>query len=113
MEHDALGAHTRDELGISEITSARPVQAAIFSAVAFSVGAALPLGVTWLSPHSIMIWMVAISSLVFLAMLGAVAARAGGAGMVKGSLRVLFWGAIAMAVYGACGKAFWCRGLDT
>jgi len=106
MAHDALGAHTRDELGISEVTSARPLQAAVFSAVAFSVGAALPLVVTWFTPFTIMIWSVAISSLVFLALLGAVAARAGGAGMVKGSLRVLFWGAIAMAVTALVGKLF-------
>ena len=106
MAHDALGAHTRDELGISEVRSARPIQAAMFSAVAFSVGAALPLAVTWFSPFTSMIWTVAASSLVFLAILGAVAAKAGGAGMVKGSLRVLFWGAIAMAVTAGVGKLF-------
>lgn len=106
MAHDALGAHTRDELGISEITTARPLQAAIFSAVAFSVGAALPLTVTWFSPFNLMITLVAVSSLIFLALLGAVAAKAGGAGMVKGSLRVLFWGAIAMAVTAGVGKLF-------
>ncbi len=106
MAHDALGAHTRDELGISEITTARPLQAAVFSAVAFSVGAALPLAITWFSPFPVMIWAVAISSLVFLAMLGAVAAKAGGASMVKGSLRVLFWGAIAMGVTALVGKLF-------
>lgn len=106
MAHDALGAHTRDELGISEVMSARPIQAAIFSAVAFSVGAALPLAVTWFSPFTSMIWAVAACSLVFLAILGAVAAKAGGAGMVKGSLRVLFWGAIAMAVTAGVGKLF-------
>ncbi len=106
MAHDALGAHTRDELGISEVMSARPLQAAIFSAVAFSVGAALPLAVTWFLPFTSMIWAVAASSLVFLAVLGAVAAKAGGAGMVKGSLRVLFWGAIAMAVTAGVGKLF-------
>ncbi|HQZ95881.1 MAG TPA: VIT family protein [Pyrinomonadaceae bacterium] len=106
MAHDALGAHTRDELGISEITTARPLQAAIFSAVAFSVGAALPLAVTWFSPFNLMITLVAVSSLIFLALLGAVAAKAGGAGMVKGSLRVLFWGAIAMAVTAGVGKLF-------
>ena len=106
MEHDALGAHTRDELGISETSTARPLQAAVFSAAAFSVGAALPLAVTWFSPFSSMIWAVAASSLVFLAMLGAVAAKAGGASMVKGSLRVLFWGSIAMAVTALAGKLF-------
>ncbi len=106
MAHDALGAHTRDELGISEVTSARPLQAAVFSAAAFSVGAALPLVVTWFLPFSFMISAVAVSSLVFLAILGAVAAKAGGAGMLKGSLRVLFWGAIAMAVTAGVGKLF-------
>ena len=106
MAHDALGAHTRDELGISEITTARPLQAAIFSAAAFSVGAALPLVVTWFTPFTVMIWAVAVSSLIFLAVLGAVAAKAGGAGMLKGSARVLFWGAIAMAVTAGVGKLF-------
>lgn len=106
MAHDALGAHTRDELGISEIMTARPLQAAMFSAVAFSLGAALPLAVTWFSPFSLMISFVAVSSLVFLAVLGAVAAKAGGAGMLRGSLRVLFWGAIAMAVTAGVGKLF-------
>ncbi len=106
MAHDALGAHTRDELGISEMTTARPLQAAIFSAAAFSVGAALPLVVTWFTPFAVMIWAVAVSSLVFLAVLGAVAAKAGGAGMLKGSVRVLFWGAIAMAVTAGVGKLF-------
>ena len=106
MAHDALGAHTRDELGISEITTARPLQAAIFSAAAFSVGAALPLVVTWFTPFTVMIWAVAVSSLIFLAVLGAVAAKAGGAGMLKGSVRVLFWGAIAMAVTAGVGKLF-------
>ena len=104
--HDALGAHTRDELGISEKTTARPLQAALFSAVAFSIGSALPLVVTWFSPYTVMIPLVAVSSLLFLAILGAVAAKAGGAGMVRGSLRVLFWGAIAMAVTAGVGKLF-------
>ncbi|MFT3746405.1 MAG: VIT family protein [Pyrinomonadaceae bacterium] len=106
MAHDALGAHTRDELGISEITTARPLQAAVFSAAAFSIGAALPLLVTWFSPFNLMIYAVAVSSLLFLAILGAVAAKAGGAGMLKGSARVLFWGAIAMAVTAGVGKLF-------
>ena len=106
MAHDALGAHTRDELGISEVTTARPLQAAVFSAAAFSIGAALPLIVTWFSPFNLMISSVADSSLVFLAILGAVAAKAGGASMLKGSLRVLFWGAIAMGVTAGVGKLF-------
>ena len=106
MAHDAIGAHARDELGISDISTARPLQAAFFSAVSFSLGAALPLAVTWLSPFPAMIWAVAVSSLVFLALLGAVAAKAGGAGMLKGATRVLFWGAIAMAVTALAGKLF-------
>ena len=106
MAHDALGAHTRDELGITETTTARPLQAAVFSAAAFSVGAALPLIVTLLLPFNLMIVSVALSSLGFLAILGAVAAKTGGAGMLKGSLRVLFWGAIAMAVTAGVGKLF-------
>lgn len=104
--HDALAAHTRDELGISEVTSARPIQAAVFSAVSFAVGASLPLGVAWFSQGTMLIWLVAFSSLVFLAVLGAVAARAGGAGMASGSIRVLFWGAIAMGATALAGKLF-------
>ena len=106
MAHDALGAHTRDELGISETTTARPLQAAMFSAIAFSIGAALPLSVAWLLPVRTLIWAVAASSLVFLALLGAVAARTGGAGMLKGAVRVLFWGTIAMAATALVGKLF-------
>lgn len=106
MDHDALAAHARDELGISDIMSARPLQAAVFSAVSFSLGAALPLAVAWLTPGSNLIWLIAASSLVFLALLGAVAARAGGAGMLKGSVRVLFWGAIAMAATALVGRLF-------
>jgi VIT1/CCC1 family predicted Fe2+/Mn2+ transporter len=106
MAHDALGAHTRDELGISEIHIARPIQAAVFSAVAFSIGAALPLGVAWLSPGPLMIWLVATSSLVFLTGLGAIAARTGGAGMITGAIRVLFWGALAMVATAGVGKLF-------
>ena len=106
MEHDALGAHARDELGISEVMSARPLQAAVFSAVSFAVGASLPLSVAWFSSGTSMIWLVAVFSLLFLALLGAVAARAGGASMIKGSIRVLFWGAIAMAATALVGKLF-------
>ncbi len=105
-EHDALGAHARDELGISEVMSARPIQAALFSAVSFALGAALPLGVAAIVAGSAMIPTVAVSSLVFLAMLGAVAAKAGGANMITGSLRVLFWGAMAMAVTALIGLLF-------
>jgi VIT1/CCC1 family predicted Fe2+/Mn2+ transporter len=106
MAHDALGAHARDELGISEAMSARPLQAAVFSACSFAIGAALPLAVTFFAPVSAMIWLVAVSSLVFLALLGGVAARAGGAGILRGSVRVLFWGAMAMAATALVGKLF-------
>ncbi len=106
MAHDALGAHARDELGISEVMTARPLQAASFSAVSFAVGASLPLGVAWLSPLSQLIIPVAVSSLVFLAILGAVAARAGGAGIWAGAVRVLFWGAIAMGITAVAGRIF-------
>lgn len=106
MAHDALGAHARDELGISEIMSARPIQAAIFSAISFAIGAALPLSVTWFSSGPMLIWFVAASSLIFLALLGAVAARAGGASMMTGAMRVLFWGAIAMGATALVGKLF-------
>jgi VIT1/CCC1 family predicted Fe2+/Mn2+ transporter len=106
MEHDALAAHARDELGITETSSARPLQAALFSAVSFSVGAALPLLTVWLAPHESLIPYTAAASLIFLAVLGAVAANAGGANMVKGSVRVLFWGAIAMAATAVVGSLF-------
>ncbi|MBK8304569.1 MAG: VIT family protein [Chloracidobacterium sp.] len=104
--HDALGSHARDELGISSVMSARPVQAAVFSAVSFAVGASLPLLVTALLAGSMMIPVVAISSLIFLALLGGVAARAGGASILTGSLRVLFWGAMAMGATALVGKLF-------
>lgn len=104
--HDALAAHARDELGISEVMSARPLQAAGFSAVSFAIGAILPLTVAWFSPVGILIWPVGVFSLVFLAALGAIAANAGGAPMLIGSIRVLFWGAIAMAGTAAVGKLF-------
>jgi vacuolar iron transporter family protein len=106
MAHDALGAHTRDELGITEIHSANPIQAAGSSAASFAIGAALPLAVAWLAPGSVMILDVSVSSLVFLTILGALAARAGGAGMMTGATRVLFWGAIAMATTALVGKLF-------
>lgn len=106
MAHDALAAHTRDELGITETLSANPLQAAGFSAASFAIGAALPLAVAWLSPGTWMVWLIAASSLIFLTALGAVAARAGGAGMVTGATRVLFWGAIAMAATALVGKLF-------
>lgn len=106
MAHDALGAHTRDELGITETLSANPLQAAGFSATSFAIGAILPLGVAWLSPGPLMIWLVAVSSLIFLTALGGVAARAGGASVIIGASRVLFWGAIAMAATALVGKLF-------
>ena len=106
MAHDDLGAHARDELGISEAMSARPLQAAAFSAVSFAIGAALPLGITALVPVSSLIPSVAVSSLVFLALLGGVAARAGGASVLTGAVRVLFWGAMAMGATALVGKLF-------
>jgi len=106
MEHDALGAHARDELGISETLSARPVQAALSSAASFTAGAALPLLVALLAPAGSLPAAVAGSSLVFLATLGAVAGRAGGASAVKGAWRVTFWGALAMAITAAVGALF-------
>jgi VIT1/CCC1 family predicted Fe2+/Mn2+ transporter len=106
MAHDALGAHVRDELGISEVMSAQPIQAAIFSAVSFSIGAAIPIIAAWFSPLSAMIWAIALCSLICLAVLGVMAARAGGASMIAGAARVFFWGAIAMAVTALVGDLF-------
>ena len=106
MAHDALGAHARDELGISTVLSARPVQAALASASSFAAGAALPLGVVMLAPHdALMPWLCG-STLVFLAGLGAVAARVGGAGMVVGAWRVTFWGALALGITWGVGALF-------
>jgi VIT1/CCC1 family predicted Fe2+/Mn2+ transporter len=106
MAHDALGAHARDELGISQILAARPVQAALASAAAFATGAVLPLGVAWATPMSGLIVIVSTTSLVFLALLGGIAARAGGASIVTGALRVTFWGALAMAATAGIGRLF-------
>ncbi|HQX56020.1 MAG TPA: VIT family protein [Pyrinomonadaceae bacterium] len=106
MDHDALGAHTRDELGITDTLSANPLQAAVFSAVSFAIGATLPLVVAYFAPGPLMIWLIAASSLLFLALLGGIAARAGGAGIVTGAVRVLFWGAIAMGATALVGKLF-------
>jgi len=97
MAHDALGAHVRDELGISQISRARPLQAAFASAASFAIGAAFPLLVTLWAPQQLLVWVAGVS-LVFLAFLGALAARAGGANATVGALRVTFWGAFAMAV---------------
>ena len=97
MEKDALGAHASDELGISAITSARPVQAALTSALTFSIGAAAPLILTAVSPAIWLMPLIAFGSLVFLGVLGLVGARVGGVGVMKPTLRVMFWGALAMA----------------
>ena len=106
MKHDALGAHARDEIGISVDGNARPIQAALSSAGSFLVGAALPLGVAWSAPVHLLIVLVALSSLVFLAVLGSVAARAGGASTMIGAIRVTFWGALAMALTAGVGRIF-------
>ena len=106
MQHDALGAHVRDELGISKALSANPVQAALASAASFAVGAALPLAVIALVPAQGLVAWVAVTSLLFLALLGAMAARAGGAGMLAGAWRVTFWGALAMAITAGVGALF-------
>ena len=106
MAHDALGAHARDELGISAVLSARPIQAALASAGSFAVGAAMPLSIAALTTGSGLIPLVSASSLVFLALLGALAARAGGAGVVGGAMRVAFWGALAMAATAGVGARF-------
>jgi VIT1/CCC1 family predicted Fe2+/Mn2+ transporter len=106
MEHDALGAHARDEIGISEIMNAQPVQAALSSAATFTIGAALPLLVALAMPGPNLIPAVAVSSLAFLAMLGGLAARAGGAPVFVGAGRVLFWGALAMALTAGVGRLF-------
>ena len=106
MAKDALGAHARDELGITSVASARPVQAAMASAASFTAGAALPLAVAALVPTSALSGAVAASSLVFLAALGALAARTGGAPIVASTLRVTFWGALAMAITAGAGALF-------
>ena len=106
MAKDALTAHAHDELGISEITTARPVQAALASAVMFSVGAAMPLLMVVVSPASALVPIVSAASLGFLALLGAIGARAGGANILRGTARVTFWGALAMALTAGIGKLF-------
>ncbi|MEI9964116.1 MAG: VIT family protein [Caulobacteraceae bacterium] len=106
MAKDALGAHARDELGISEVTIARPVQAAMASAASFSIGAAMPLLMVVIAPRGLLAPLVSAASLAFLALLGAVGAKAGGAGMLKPTVRVTFWGALAMLVTWAIGRAF-------
>lgn len=106
MAHDALAAHARDELGISETLSARPVQAALASAASFAVGAVLPLALVLLVPRAALLPVVGASSLFFLAALGALAARAGGAPMGRAAWRVSFWGALAMGLTAGVGAAF-------
>ena len=106
MVHDALGAHTRDELGISDMTAARPVQAALASAAAFSAGAAPPLLIVLAAPIGFEVATVSIASLMLLVVLGTVGAKAGGANMLKAALRVTFWGALAMAVTAGIGAIF-------
>jgi VIT1/CCC1 family predicted Fe2+/Mn2+ transporter len=106
MAHDALGAHARDELGISEIFSARPIQAALTSAAAFAVGALMPLLAVAAVPESALIAVVSVTSLVFLAILGGLAARVGGARVSVGAARVTFWGALAMALTAGVGSLF-------
>ena len=106
MAYDALGTHLRDEIGLSEGNTARPVQAAFSSAGAFTIGAALPLLMAWIVPGPRLIAVVAGSSLVFLALLGALAARAGGASLAIGAVRVTFWGALAMALTAGVGRIF-------
>ena len=106
MKHDALGAHARDELGISEVSTARPIQAAFASAGTFSVGAALPLLIVLLLPSHILMWAVPSSSLLFLALLGSLAARTGGAPVLVAASRGTFWGALAMALTAGIGALF-------
>ena len=106
MKKDALGAHARDELGISEITTARPIQAAFTSAATFTVGALLPLLTALISPQNYLIPAVAIASLLFLALLGAIGAHAGGANILKATARVTFWGALAIALTAGIGHIF-------
>lgn len=104
--HDALGAHARDELGISEISSARPIQAAIASAASFAVGGALPVLLVFLIPEKQIIMAVSASSLLFLGMLGGLAAKVGGANVLTGIARITFWGALAMAITAGVGVLF-------
>jgi VIT1/CCC1 family predicted Fe2+/Mn2+ transporter len=106
MAHDALGAHAREELGISEVLNAKPVQAALASATTFTVGAALPLLIILMTPPALLAWTVSLTSLVFLAALGGLAAYVGGSGVLKSVVRVTFWGALAMALTAGVGTFF-------
>jgi len=109
MKHDALGAHARDELGQSTETAARPVQAALSSAAAFAIGAIVPVFITLVVPNALMVAAVSIASLAFLAVLGAIGAKIGGAPMAIAAIRVTFWGAFAMAVTAGIGALFGTR----
>jgi len=106
MNHDAIGAHARDELGITEIVQARPIQAALTSAASFAVGALLPLAVTALAPITGLIMWISVTSLIFLAVLGVVAAQVGGANIWVSAWRVTFWGALALGITAGVGKLF-------
>jgi len=106
MAKDALAAHARDELGISEITTARPIQAALTSAATFAVGAAMPLLMVVFAPAGMLVSIVSVASLAFLALLGAIGARAGGAKILRATARVTFWGALAMALTAGVGAIF-------
>lgn len=106
MERDALGAHARDEIGITAELSARPVQAAVWSAAAFSLGAVIPVATAWLAPMAAVLWLVPGVSIVLLGILGGLAARAGGAEPLRGALRVCLWGTAAMGLTAGVGKLF-------
>lgn len=106
MDHDALGAHARDELGITDAMSAKPLQAALASALSFGVGAALPLLVVVVVPQGRLVPVIVVASLVFLAILGGLAAKVGGANIKRGILRVTFWSALSMAVAAGVGTMF-------
>lgn len=106
MEHDALGAHARDEIGITSELSARPLQAAFWSAAAFSAGAAIPVVTVLVAPVGWLLWLVPLLAILLLALLGAVAAATGGASKLAGALRVCFWGTLALALTAMVGKLF-------
>ncbi|MGJ0397072.1 MAG: VIT1/CCC1 transporter family protein [Methylocystis sp.] len=106
MQKDALNAHARDELGLSDIVAARPVQAAVASALTFASGAALPLVAAWIAPREAIVPVVSAAALAFLSLLGAIGARAGGAPVLRATVRVTFWGALALALTAGVGKIF-------
>jgi VIT1/CCC1 family predicted Fe2+/Mn2+ transporter len=106
MNHDALGAHARDELGISDTGTARPIQAALTSAATFAVGAVLPLLIVMFAPETDLVVLVSSASLLFLTLLGLLAAYTGGSGIIRGAVRVTFWGALAMGLTAAVGAVF-------